>query len=188
MAENLITDHELAVWAGVEDSVVTGSALAQDVITKMSSYARFLGFAPLPEIDYGWQTRDTTPFDVKLAVLKVCRRSFTNPDEVVQEGNIGPIGGDRLRDTAALSMELTELERKIFTKYNAAGDPETGDSETLWVQPTDRGDDAILVPATLYVGDDGQINLSTSADPREWKIPLFNPLDPGDPNLYPDEV
>lgn len=187
MAENLITDHELAVWSGRTDAEVTGSDLAQDVITKMSQYARFLGFYPLPEEQWGWQTILTTPFDVKLVVLKVARRAFNNPDEVVQEGNIGPIGGDRVRDEAALSLELTETERATLTKYNPAGDPETGDTATLWVQPTFGGTETQLQTSPLYVGDDQQINLETSADPREWKIPLFNPGDPGDDSRYPDE-
>lgn len=186
MAENLITDHELAVWSGRTDAEVTGDALAQDAITKMSQYARFLGFYPLPEEQWGWQTILTTPFDVKLVVLKVARRAFTNPNEVVQEGSIGPIGGDRVRDEAALSLELTETERATLTKYNPAGDPETGDTATLWVQPTTGGTESQLIAPTLYVGDDQQINLQESADPREWKIPLFNPGDPGDPNLYDD--
>lgn len=187
-SENLITDHELAVWAGVEDSVITGDPLAQDVIARMSSYARFLGFAPKLEADYGWQTRADTPFDVKLIVLKVCRRSYTNPSEVVQEGNIGPIGGDRVRDEAALAMELTAAERETLTAYNPTGDPTSGDSSSLWVQPISGQDETELIAPVLYVGDDQQINLESSADPREWKIPLFNPGDPGDPNLYPDEV
>lgn len=187
MAENLITDHELAVWSGESDATVTGSQLAQDVMAKMSDYARFLGFYPKTGVDVGWQTIEDAPFDVKLVVLKVSRRAYKNPDEVVQEGGIGPIGGDRLRDEAALSLELTESERATITKYNPAGDPETGDTATLWVQPTYGGTETQLQTSPLYVGDDGQINLQTSADPREWKIPLFNPGDPGDDSRYPDE-
>jgi hypothetical protein len=187
MAENLITANELAVWSGVSESVVEGDDLAVDVMRRMSSYARFLGFYPLPEAEWGWQTREETPFDVKLVVLKVARRSYTNPGEVVQEGSIGPIGGDRLRDEAAMSLELTETERATLTKYNLAGDPEIGDSGTLWVQPTNGGTETLLQTSPLYVGDDQQINLEDSADPREWKIPLFNPGDPGDDSLYPDD-
>lgn len=187
MAENLITDHELAVWSERTDDEVTDSPLAQDVIAKVSDYARFLGFYPKTGVDIGWQTREDTPFDVKLAVLKVARRAYTNPGEVVQEGSIGPIGGDRLRDEAAMSLELTEAERATFTKYNPAGDPETGDDGVLWVQPTYGGTETQLQTSPLYVGDDQQINLSSSPDPREWKIPLFNPGDPGDDSRYPDE-
>lgn len=184
MAENLITAQELAVWSGTTESVVEADDLAQDVMRRMSDYARFLGFAPLPEDEYGWETRAETPFNVKLVVLKVCRRSYQNPGEVVQEGNIGPIGGDRLRDEAALGFELTETERATFTKYNPAGDPEVGDTGSLWVQPIYGGEDTLLQTSPLYVGDNQQINLEDSADPREWKIPLFNPGDPGGDENY----
>lgn len=180
MAENLITDRELAVWAGTTETAIARDPLAQDVMLKMSSYARFLAFAPKPEGEWGWATRDETPFDVKLMVLKICRRAYTNPNEVVREGNIGPIGGDTLREEAALGMELTALERGTFTAYNPAGDPTEGDTGALWVQPTSGGTGQISQDATLYVSDDQQINLSTSPDPRPWKIPLFNPGDPGE--------
>jgi hypothetical protein len=195
-AENLITDKELALWASTTESVITADEFAQDVIAKMSDYARFLGFGTGPGVTpqvlpaaYGWQTLEDAPFDVRLLVLKVCRRTYENVREVIQEGNLGPIGGDRVRDAAALAMELTETEREILTKYNPKGDPELegGTGGGLWVQPTFVGDESLLVEEILYVGDNLQVNLEESADPREWKIPLFNPGDPGSPARYDDE-
>jgi hypothetical protein len=117
-----------------------------------------------------------------MLALKVIRRTYSNPDQVIQEGNLGPIGGDRVADDAAMLFELTDTERRVLTKYNDDGDPEEGGQ--LWIQPIGQEQDLATVEATLYVGDDGQVNLATSADPREWKIPLFSPGDPGDPNLY----
>lgn len=179
--ENLITDHELAVWAGKTDEQVTNDPLAQDVMSRMSEYAYFLAGTASEDWTY-----TTAPFDVRLVVLKVCRRAYTNPDEIVQEGGVGPIGGDRVRDEAAQSLELTEEERATITKYNPLGDPQDDGLNGLWVQPTYISEPDATLDAVLYVGDDSQIGLAGSADPREWKIPLFNPGDPGDPNLYPE--
>jgi hypothetical protein len=118
-----------------------------------------------------------------MIVLKVCKRAYSNPDQVVQEGNIGPIGGDRVLDVAALLLDLTDTERATLTKYNTEGDPDNK-AAVLWVQPTTRGIDLVGSDPVLYVGDDQQINLELSEDPREWMIPMFSPGDPGDPNLY----
>lgn len=174
--ENLITDHELAVWAGKTDQQVANDQLAQDVMAKVSGYAYFLAGTGSDDWTYV-----TAPFDVKLVVLKVCRRAYVNPGEVVQEGGIGPIGGDRVRDEAAMSLEFTEAERAIITNYNPLGDPQDSGLNGLWVQPVENPTPE-LEDVILYIGDDQQVNLDISDDPREWKIPYFNPGDPGDPN------
>lgn len=182
---DLITPQELATWTQNALADVEADPFATEVMDKVSDLARFLGGHP----DWVYDTVDpeiAAPFDVKMVVLKVCKRTYENPGQVVQEGNVGPIGGDRVLDIAALLFDLTDAERAILTKYNAEGDPDNA-AAVLWVQPTTRGPLETWTEPILYVGDDQQINLNLSADPREWMIPMFSPGDPGDPNLYPDE-
>jgi hypothetical protein len=181
---DLITPQELATWTHTDLAEVTADPFATEVMKKVSDLARFIGGHP--EWTYNGVNPDNeVPFDVLMIVLKVCKRTYENPTQVVQEGNVGPIGGDRVLDAAALLTDLTEAERATLAKYNANGDPDALKVE-LWVQPTTRGGPDLLTPAILYVGDDQQIGLAESDDPREWMIPMFNPLDPGDPNLYPE--
>ena len=178
---DLITPAELALWTRTDLATVEADPLADEVMSKVSDLARFLGGHP--EWTYGEGPETEAPFDVRMLVLKICKRTYSNLEQVVQEGNVGPIGGDRVLDVAALLTDLTETERKTLTKYNEAGDPDEIATE-LWVQPTTRGDLETQSAAILYMGDDQQINLATSPDPREWMIPMFSPGDPGDPNLY----
>ena len=99
----------------------------------------------------------------------------------MQEGSIGPVGGDRVAETQALFMDFTEEERRIIARYNVDGDPSglVDDAGTIFTVSTSRGDESTLSTSPLYVGDNLQVGLAGSADPREWKIPMFNPGDPG---------
>jgi hypothetical protein len=192
----LLPTATLGLWVSpkMTQAQVEADAFAMDVIQQVSDYFNFLagrdgthlaadGVTLLAPWDYA-PGPDQAPIDVRMLALKVIRRTYTNTDQVIQEGNLGPIGGDRVADDAAMLFDLTDAERRILTKYNTDGDPEA-DGE-LWIQSIGGDDAQDLVDATLYVGDDQQIGLSTSVDPREWKIPLFSPGDPGDPNLYTD--
>lgn len=194
----LLTNQELALWTGNTLADVDADPFATDVIDKVSQMVCFLGahdgaqvdpisLATIPE----WSLvagPGLAPVDVRMVVLQVCKRTYENPRQVVQEGNIGPIGGDRVLDVAAMLMELSEYERATITKYNPAGDPTPTDAGHIFVLPTTRGIET-TVPQTspIYVGDDQQINLDISDDPREWKIPLFNPGDPGDDANYDED-
>jgi hypothetical protein len=193
----LLPTATLGLWVTPKktQAEIEADAFAMDVIQQVSDYFCFLaghdgtqladdGITLIPAWTYE-PGADQAPIDVRMLALKVIRRTYSNPDQVIQEGNLGPIGGDRVADDAAMLFELTDAERRVLTKYNDAGDPEEGGQ--LWIQPIGQDDAALAtVEATLYVGDDQQINLATSADPREWQIPLFSPGDPGDPNLYTD--
>jgi hypothetical protein len=178
---DLLTPRELALWTGKTEAEVVEDAFAAEVIDKVSQLAQFIGGQPLWSLVPG---EHAAPFDVRMVVLQVCKRAYENPRQVVQEGGVGPIGGDRVLDVAALLLDLTESERATLTKYNPAGDPDGGDTE-LFVLQTTRGQETTMKAVTLYVGDDQQINMheGQSAYP-EWKFPLFSPGDPGDPNLY----
>lgn len=188
---DLLTTDALATWTGKTFEEVAADTFAIDVIAQVSSYFCFLAGHDGTHLDddgelipeWTYEPGDNqAPIDVRMLALKVIRRTYTNVDQVVQEGNIGPIGGDRVTDGAALGFELTDTERAVLTKYNDDGDPEEGGQ--IWIQPIGSDQELSSVDATLYVGDNQQVNLSSSADPREWKMPLFSPGDPGDPNLY----
>jgi len=194
----LLTNQELALWTGNTLADVDADPFATDVIDKVSQMVCFLGAHDGAQIDP--VTLETipewtlvagpglAPVDVRMVVLQVCKRTYENPRQVVQEGNIGPIGGDRVLDVAAMLMELSEYERATITKYNPAGDPTPADTGVVFILPTTRGSETSMPGSPLYVGDNLQIGLEDSADPREWKIPLFNPGDPGDDLNYPDEA
>lgn len=171
---DLVTTAELATWTQNDPTQVAADPYALEVLDKVSGLVRFL--AGQPE----WELA-TTPFDARLVALMVAKRAYANPDQEVSS-NVGPIGS-RVLDVAALLLGLTETERTTLTKYNVDGDPDA-QGAGLWIQRTTVPEQNLL-EVVLYVGDDQQINLG---DEREWMIPLFNPLDPGDPNLYPEEV
>lgn len=190
----LLTTNELALWTQRDPAAVALDAFATEVIDKVSELACFLGGHDGTTLDADgvaipeWTLPpdpNQAPFDVRLVVLQVAKRSYGNPAQVVAEGGVGPIGGDRFLDAAALLMTLTETERSTLTKYNFNGDPDAMDD--LWILKTGRRAVDDLNTATLYVSDDQQINMhpGQSAYPS-WDIPLFNPGDPGDPALYED--
>jgi hypothetical protein len=193
---DLMTLDTLARWTQRDVGEVYGDPFAADLVDKVSQLVCFIGGHdgsktdvngdPVPEWDLVSGSTQA-PIDVQMVVLQVCKRSYENPGQVIQEGNIGPIGGDRVADVQALFLDLTDSERATIAKYNPDGDPDpTEGSGTVFVLSTTRGDETTL-RSPLYVGDDQQIGLAESPDPREWKIPLFNPGDPGAIENY-DEV
>jgi hypothetical protein len=183
MANELLTTRELALWTQNDPDVVAADDFALEVLDKVSEMARFLGAHPLWTLTPA--TANTVPFDVRMVVLQVAKRCYSNPDQVVSE-NIGPIGERRL-DAAAMLLDLTDAERTTLTKYNPEGDPDAERNE-LWVLTTTRGTTPDLVEPVLFVSDDQQVGMTEdeSAYPS-WDIPMFSPGDPGDPNNYPDE-
>lgn len=166
MANDLITARELAVWTQSDVDEVTEDPFAIEVMDKVSQMAKFLGGHPL--WDY-----DTAPFDVKMIVLRVSKRTYENPLQE-KSTSIGPISATVV-DGAALLTDLTPLERATLTKYNADGDPDAADTG-LWVLHTTQG-----LPeapeAILFVPDDSY---------SDWYLPMFGSGDPGDPALYED--
>lgn len=186
----LLTPQTLAKWTQEDPVEVAADPFALDVIDKVSQLICFIGGhdgtkvdslgAVVPEwtLDLG---PTQAPIDVQMIALKVIKRSYENPEQVVQAGSIGPLGGDRVADTQALFMDFTDDERRAISKYNIDGDPTLDeDAGIIFTLATTRGDQGTLLDSEiLYVGDDQQVNLATSPDPREWMIPMFNPGDPG---------
>lgn len=196
---NLLTKATLAKWTQSDIGEVAGDAFAGDLISKVSAMICFIGGHDgtkedadgevIPEwvlVVTGDEENDVevAPMDVQMVALQVIKRSYENPGQVLQAGNIGPLGGDRVTDIQALFADLTDSERATIAKYNPDGDPDPTGAGTVFVLPTTRGDETILSTSPLYVGDNMQTNLSTSPDPREWMIPLFSPGDPGDDANY----
>lgn len=180
---DLLTTATLARWTQNDQAEVDADPFAADLITKVSALVCFLGGHPNWTLDAG---PDQAPIDVQMVALQVIKRSYENPEQIIQEGNIGPIGGDRYADQHALFAEFTDAERATLIKYNPDGDPDAGATQgQLFVIPTTRGDETTLPQTSpLYMGDSEQIGLEASADPREWMIPMFNPGDPGDDARY----
>jgi len=192
---DLLTTATLAKWTQEDPAEVAADPFAVDMIAKLSALACFIGghdgtkVTAEGDVIEEWTLvagPDQAPIDVQMVVLQVAKRSYENPGRVIQEGSVGPLGGDRVADTQALFMEFTDSERATLAKYNLDGDPDpTEGAGQVFTIATTRGEEAVLQQTSpLYVGDNQQINLETSADPREWKIPLFNPGDPGDDANY----
>lgn len=183
---DLLTLATLAKWTQNDAAEVAADEFAVDLLAKISALACFIGGHdgtkvdsngdPIPEWDLV-SGPTMAPIDVQMVVLQVAKRSYENPGQVTQE-SIGPLSS-RVADTQALFMDFTESERATLAKYNVDGDPTPGEGGTIFTIATTRGDETTLPEGpVLYVGDDQQPGLASSADPREWKIPLFNPGDP----------
>lgn len=192
---DLLTTDTLAKWTQGDPAEVSVDPFAIDLIDKVSQLICFIGGHDGTKVDANgdivpeWDLvvgPTMAPIDVQMVALQVIKRSYENPGQVIQEGSIGPIGGDRVADTQALFMDFTDAERATLSKYNIDGDPtaQEGAGEVFVLQTT-RGDESTLQQTSpLYVGDNMQVGLAESADPREWMIPLFNPGDPGDDANY----
>jgi hypothetical protein len=193
---DLLTTATLAKWTQNDPAEVAADEFAVDLIDKVSQLICFIGGHDGTKIDpvtgdaiEEWTLDsgpDQAPIDVQMVALQVIKRSYENPGQVIQEGSVGPLGGDRVADVQALFMDFTDSERATLSKYNIDGDPTTQDGagEVFTLQTTRGSETTMPQTSPLYVGDNLQINLESSADPREWKIPLFNPGDPGDDSLY----
>lgn len=192
---NLLTTQTLARWTQSDETEVADDVFAVDLIDKASQLICFIGGHDgskttaegdvIPE----WTLEAGSaqaPIDVQMVALQVIKRSYENPGQVIQEGSVGPLGGDRVADVQALFMDFTEAERATVARYNIDGDPNPSEGAgEIFVLQTTRGDETTLPQTSpLYVGDNMQVGLAESADPREWKIPLFNPGDPGDDANY----
>lgn len=192
---DLLTTATLARWTQNDPVGVAADPFAVDLITRVSQLICFIGGHDGTKIDSAgvvipeW-TLDPgpaqAPIDVQMVALQVIKRSYENPSQIVQEGGIGPIGGDRYADVHALFMDLNDAERATVAKYNVDGDPTmpAGAGEIFTIATT-RGDDSSM-PRTspLYVPDDQQVNLDSTNAAPSWDIPMFTPGDPGDDSNY----
>lgn len=194
---DLLTTASLARWTQNDPDEVAADPFANDLIDKVSQLICFIGGhdgsktdPDTEEVIPEWTLASgaaQAPIDVQMVALQVIKRSYENPGQVLQEGSVGPLGGDRVADTQALFMDFTDSERATIARYNIDGDPRPAEGAgTVFVLQTTRGDETTLPQTSpLYVQDNLQINIGPedSAYPT-WDIPLFNPGDPGDDSLY----
>jgi hypothetical protein len=171
---DLMSLQTLAVWMQTTEAELEADPFYAQVISDVSGLICFIGGHP----DWTYEAgEDQAPYDVRNVALNVIKRSAENPGRVIAEGGIGPIGGDRVAEEQAYFTDLTPTERATVAKYNPEGDPDATAGE-IFTMSIARKEPAKATNA-LYVGDNMQTNLETSADPREWMIPMFNPDDPG---------
>lgn len=176
---DLLTPATLATWTQNDPAEVAADPFALDLIAKVSSLICMVGGHPEWTLEAG---ADQAPIDVQMVALQVIKRSYENPGRVIQEGGVGPIGGDRVADAQALFADFTDSERATVAKYNPDGDPTPQDGAGfIFTLPTTRGDETTLPTGPrLYVPDDQQINMTEDQSVYpSWDIPLFNPGDPG---------
>jgi len=63
---------------------------------------------------------------------QLAKRSYLNPNAVVQEGSIGPIGGDRTIEEFARTFEFTEFEAAYLAELKAESGLVGGTGTGLW--------------------------------------------------------
>lgn len=148
----LLTVAELAVWCRqpVEQMDAPFASLVIEGISLMVRDA-----ASHPE----WEAGNVPP-KAKLIASVATMRNYLNPDAVVGEGNVGPIGGNRYVEEYARSFQLTEAE--IADLEAMAGDDDPNNSSDLWILPTTRGDKPV---SPVYLNDQY----------GEWPIPYATP-------------
>jgi len=166
MSNDLITVNEMALWTQSDLGVVAADQFASEVRSKVSDYIRFVAQQPT------W-TSSNLPYDVKMLAIRVIRRTYVNPDSEVQTG-VGPLSS-RVLDEAALAAALSDAEITLLESKRPDGSGEDG----LWVASI--GGANVSLQPTVYVSDDQQINLESSADPRPWDIPMFDINEVGGP-------
>jgi hypothetical protein len=91
---------------------------------------------------------DPVPARPKLIATLLAKRSFLNPDSIISEGGIGPIGGDRYVEEMAKFLVLTDQEISDLEVFRASG---TGAPTGLWTMEIETGrpaynDDTIYLP------------------------------------------
>jgi hypothetical protein len=149
----LLTIPELGVWA--QQDVGYDDEWAAAVLDAASDVVRTAASQPT------W-TRDTAPVRARQIASHLAARSYKNPDSIVGEGALGPVGGDRFVEELAKALHLTAAEIEELGKLapsTAAG------SGGLWIQP---------INATPV--EDGDVYLADDSG-SDWMIPYLAPDD-----------
>lgn len=148
----LLNLSDLAVWA--REAIPPEDPWALAVIDAASWLVRNTAGFPL------WTATDAPPRARQIA-SHVAARSYKNPDSVVTEGALGPLGGDRTVEELARALHLTDGERaELEAMRPEATGPSSGD---LWIQPTGLDDSVASLDA--YLSDTGG---------SDWLIPYLH--------------
>jgi hypothetical protein len=65
---------------------------------------------------------------------QLAKRAYLNPDAIVAEGSIGPIGGDRMIEEFARTFELTETEKATLAAIAADAYPAASGLSVINIQ------------------------------------------------------
>ncbi len=152
----LITDIELATICRLPGNVIPAERqpFASMIIDLTSSLVQ-------DTAGHEEWTTETVPFRAKMIALLVAKRSYQNPDGVIVEGAIGPIGGDRVTDLQAAGLYLTETEEATLIGFRGDGTAAT-DPNRMWVLQVSGG---LPETPTGYVFDDSG---------SDWGIPYVD--------------
>lgn len=142
----MLTVDELEVWCRTTIVGTSKETFAQAVVEAASLV---VAGAALHDEWIADDYADPIPARAKLVVTLLAKRSFLNPDSVIAEGGIGPIGGDRYVEEMAKFLTLTEQEISDLEVFHATG---SGGSTALWTMETETGR-ARLTDDTIYLPD-----------------------------------
>jgi hypothetical protein len=84
-----------------------------------------------------------------LIAENLAKRTYLNPNSVIAEGSIGPIGGDRYVEDFARAFELTAYEREVLGALAGGSSSSVGG---LWTQATENRP-GLDVDPTIYLPD-----------------------------------
>lgn len=154
----LLTVAQLAIWArtSIEDDDEFALAVVDAASLVVADRAKHMDWI---EIIAPATARVAAPSRAVLIAIQLAKRTFLNPDAVIAEGGIGPIGGDRFVEDFARTLELTSVEGEELDGMRPAV---AGGNGALWVMTIETG----RTPAnsgTIYVPD------GSSAD---WPFPI----------------
>lgn len=152
MLPRLLTVAELATWARTEiaDDDPFANAVVDAATLVVVSQCGF----PVPE----WTTSSAPPV-ARLITIQLAKRTYLNPDAVIAEGGIGPIGGDRFVEDFARTLELTPNELAKLADVDPATASASGN---LWVLGVDTVGHSL---DEIYLRD---------SDGSNWAIPFLD--------------
>lgn len=150
----LLSVEELAIWARQDIAVDDAFALA--VIDAASLKTR-------SETKQWLWDLSTIPPEARLVCIQLAKRTYLNPDAIVSEGGIGPIGGDRYVEDFARTLEFTDAELAVLSEASGAA---AAAGNGLWIQPTSNGE-MLGIDRDVYLFDDSG---------SDWGIPMYRDI------------
>lgn len=149
----LLTVAQLAVWAQqeIDDDDEFALVVIEAASLVVAEKAAHLDWI---EIIAPAVALTPAPSRARLIATQLAKRTFLNPHAVLWEGNIGPIGGDKLVEDFSRTLELTLVESAELEAMQPAG-AATGNG--LWVQPVETGRVAVG-STTIYLPDGSNLD------------------------------
>jgi S-methylmethionine-dependent homocysteine/selenocysteine methylase len=92
------------------------------------------------------------PRQAVMIAEQLAKRAYINPDAIVAEGGIGPIGGDRTVEDFARTFELTDEEKEYLDTF-ALGRPGATTGNKLWSLRTVVREPELIGGATIWLPD-----------------------------------